>query len=86
MTTDYIQLSEATLWWPHTHGDPYLYKVEFSFNYGSDSNVVAVMLQHGVRTIKPYIDKRTQGWAFEINDTPVYLIGGNWIATDQLLR
>jgi hypothetical protein len=40
----------------------------------------------GVRTVESWFDPVTQGRAFAVNGVKVYLEGGNWIATDLLLR
>jgi mannosylglycoprotein endo-beta-mannosidase len=48
----------------------------------SDQKQIAV----GVRTIETFVDQKTKGQMFLINGRAVYLVGGNWIATDQALR
>lgn len=40
----------------------------------------------GIRTVGSWFDPVTQGRAFSINGVKIYLEGGNWIATDALLR
>lgn len=40
----------------------------------------------GIRTVESYIDENTKGRAFRINGQKLFLTGGNWIASDQLLR
>ena len=48
------------------------------------SDVVAMNV--GIRTVESYIDTKTKGRAFRINGQQLFLTGGNWIASDQLLR
>ena len=40
----------------------------------------------GVRQITSAVDPRTEGRIFAVNGQRLFLLGGNWIATDQLLR
>ncbi|KNC80562.1 hypothetical protein SARC_07080 [Sphaeroforma arctica JP610] len=40
----------------------------------------------GIKTSEAYIDGHTKGRAFRINGHRVFLQGGNWIATDAMLR
>lgn len=82
-----IQISGVTLWWPHTHGLPYLYTVQISFTLDAHSTPShSIEFKHGVRTVTGYIDSVTKGWAFKVNNVSIFLVGGNWIATDQLVR
>jgi len=82
-----IQIPDVQLWWPHTHGLPYLYTVRVSFILDTHITVShSVEFKHGVRTVEGYIDTGTKGWAFKVNNVPIFLVGGNWIATDQLSR
>lgn len=46
----------------------------------------SVALSVGIRKLESFIDDRTQGRAFRVNEQPLFLTGGNWIASDQLLR
>jgi beta-mannosidase len=89
-----IELENVNLWWPHTHGDPYIYKATFEVyveNNDATSNILLIpssseTIQFGIRTATGYLDESTEGWAFRINNVPIFIIGGNWIASDQLLR
>ena len=45
-----------------------------------------ITIRHGIRIVEPFVDTVTKGRAFKINHIPVFLAGGNWIATDQLMR
>lgn len=95
-----ISLPQAKLWWPHTHGTPHLYTVEVSFTItkpdprisstssptSSLSPSHSLTYRHGVRTVEAYVDERTRGRAFRVNGAPIFLVGGNWIGTDQLVR
>jgi hypothetical protein len=77
-----ISLKNVQLWWPHTHGDPYLYTVEITPTTGGPG----LSFKHGFRVIENYLNEMTQGWAFRVNNKDVFITGGNWITTDQMLR
>ena len=71
------------LWWPHTHGDPFLYEVEYELLYlppqGPQGEATArmrvhtVSAAHGVRTIATRVDAATTGRVFEVNGVPIFL-------------
>jgi hypothetical protein len=95
-----IALDDVALWWPHTHGFPYLYKISLFFVSSSSLSSVSaepadsdsllvddiISFRYGIRKIEGYIDPKTKGQAFRVNNVPIFLVGGNWIATDQFLR
>ena len=96
VTFDDSLLEEVDLWWPHTLGTPNLYDAKFSANQllgqgglGLRSRAGklwdAESLKVGVKTVEAYVDDRTRGRAFKVNGVPLFVKGGNWIATDQML-
>ena len=48
----------------------------------SDSTIINV----GIRTVSTYLDGKLQGQIFMVNNQRIYLVGGNWITTDQAMR
>ena len=40
----------------------------------------------GIRTVETYLDKELGGQVFLINGQKIYLVGGNWVSTDQANR
>jgi mannosylglycoprotein endo-beta-mannosidase len=88
ITIGSITIVNVSLWWPHTHGRPYLYDVVVKVFTEKESTVPSFLstFRHGVRLVEAYLDPITQGRAFRINGVPVYINGGNWIASDQFLR
>jgi mannosylglycoprotein endo-beta-mannosidase len=46
----------------------------------------SVSISVGIRTIETFLDDQIQGQRFRINGADIYLVGGNWIASDQMLR
>jgi len=76
---------------------PHLYTARFTVtelvaeahNYAIKKSFRArasLSLQCGIRTVDSWFDPTTQGRAFSVNGVKIYLEGGNWIATDALLR
>jgi mannosylglycoprotein endo-beta-mannosidase len=76
------------LWWPHGVGiDGYAHLHSFTIllyvdDFLSDRSTVAV----GIRKIDVFIPDLKSGPLFRINNHDIYLVGGNWIGTDQALR
>jgi len=79
---------QIRLWWPHGIGvekPAQLHTV--SFLLSSNGKVLdAKTIRVGIRTIKTYLDTTLQGQRFLINGKDIYLVGGNWITSDQALR
>jgi len=86
------------LWWPHGVGAPVeeaqLHSFTFSvartvnnFEQRQQCDVSdRVTVNVGIRTVDTYLDETVQGQVFKVNGERVYLVGGNWIGTDQALR
>ena len=53
---------------------------------GARARARARALRVGVRLAEGYVDATARGRAFRVNGVPMFLAGGNWIASDQLLR
>jgi mannosylglycoprotein endo-beta-mannosidase len=82
-----LVVPDLQLWWPHTLGEAYLYEVVISTEREEDGlREEALRFTYGFREVEGYIHEDTQGWAFKVNGQDVFLQGGNWITTDQLLR
>jgi hypothetical protein len=73
------------LWWPNGIGKQELYDMQFRFEAEgkvSDSR----SLRYGIREITTEKCPATGGRKFCVNGQPVYITGGNYIASDWLLR
>ena len=80
-----IILKNPRLWWPNGIGEQALYgmKIYFEAN-GTVSDIHE--LRYGVREISSLKCPETGGRKFYVNGQPVYITGGNYIASDWLLR
>jgi len=80
-----ITLKNPRLWWPNGVGEQALYKMKISFEANgavSDSQE----LRYGVREITSQKCPENGGRKFYVNGQPVFITGGNYIASDWLLR
>ncbi len=80
-----IEMKDPQLWWPNGMGEPHLYQLKLSFTQDrkiSDSETVNV----GIRETGSYFDEGSGGRVFLVNGQKVFIKGGNWIASDALLR
>ena len=77
------------LWWPHGVGieeSAHLHLFSFVLRNIDGKVVDAKRIRAGIRTVHTYLDTTLQGQRFQINGKDIYLVGGNWITTDQALR
>ena len=93
-----VLLHNVQLWWPHSHSSRHnqpLYTLHVRFtSYDNTNDEGSSMSLHksqtqatfGIRTISSFIHPNTKSFALKVNGHPIFLAGGNWIATDQFLR
>ncbi|SEN89579.1 Glycosyl hydrolases family 2, TIM barrel domain [Mucilaginibacter gossypiicola] len=82
--TDY-SLKNPKLWWPSGYGPQNLYKLNLQFVAGgkvSDQKSIEV----GVRQITTEWNNKTESRQVNVNGQKVFIKGGNWIISDQMLR
>ncbi len=80
-----IKINHPKLWWPNGMGEPVLYQLELSFKQDeiiSDKE----SFNFGIRENNSYFDEIVGARVFLINGQKVFIKGGNWIASDALLR
>ncbi len=80
-----IKFENPKLWWPNGMGNPDLYPLELRFEQNG-ATTDAEKLNFGIRQTDNYFDKIVGGRVFLINGQKVFIKGGNWIASDALLR
>jgi hypothetical protein len=71
------ELGHPKLWWPHTHGRPYLYRLELTAQSGSRASDQREV-PFGVRSVRPVLLDATTGeprFCFEVNGAPIFLRG-----------
>jgi len=80
-----ITLKNPRLWWPNGIGEQALHPMKIYFEANgavSDSQE----LRYGIREITSLKCPETGGRKFYVNGQPVFITGGNYIASDWLLR
>ncbi|WP_432327370.1 glycoside hydrolase family 2 TIM barrel-domain containing protein [Mucilaginibacter sp. P25] len=78
-------LKNPKLWWPNGYGPQNLYKLNLQFVAGgkvSDQKNIEV----GVRQITTEWNSKTESRQVNVNGQKVFIKGGNWIISDQMLR
>ncbi|MFC1761115.1 glycoside hydrolase family 2 protein [Planctomycetota bacterium] len=73
-------VNQPRLWWPHTHGEPYLYTLTLEVLQGATLQDVQ-QCKVGFRKIEHVtLDENTgeARFAFKINNRPIYLKGAGW--------
>ncbi|MDR3250101.1 MAG: beta-glycosidase [Tannerella sp.] len=85
-----VEMKELTvgnprLWWPNGVGRQELYDMSIAFDIDgaiSDSR----KLRYGIREIASEASPQNGGRIFHVNGQPLFITGGNYIASDWLLR
>jgi hypothetical protein len=82
---DEIEIRNPKLWWPKGMGEACMYKLELSFKQ-KEKVSDAESIHFGLRQTSTYFDEEVGGRVFLVNGQKVFIKGGNWIASDALLR
>jgi mannosylglycoprotein endo-beta-mannosidase len=81
-------ITNPRLWWPNGYGPQDLYHATLSFHpdqtafASSDS----LPLPFGIRTVTTTWNAFTRSRQAFVNGQPIFIKGGNWIVSDELLR
>jgi len=78
---DELNLKNPKLWWPHTMGEPYLYKATFEY-HDSGRPLDSKTISFGVRTVSDFFTKEGHR-GFKVNGKKILIRGGGWV--DRLL-
>jgi len=81
-----IEVSNPSLWWPNGMGDHPLNTLHIDFTLPDGSISDAEDVTFGIREAGNYFDKNIRAQVFTINGQKVFIKGGNWIASDAMLR
>jgi mannosylglycoprotein endo-beta-mannosidase len=81
-----IKIENPHLWWPNGMGDHPLYAMKFDFVSKSGMNLDSEQVFFGIRETGNYFDDKIKSRVFTVNGQKVFIKGGNWIASDALLR
>lgn len=83
-----IKIKQPRLWWPNGMGTRVLYSAQLYFETGKKKKTVSDTenLRYGIRQISSSFDEKIGGRVFYVNGQKVFVRGGNWVASDVLLR
>jgi mannosylglycoprotein endo-beta-mannosidase len=81
-----IKVENPRLWWPNGIGDQPLYNIKFDFLAQEGMIMDSEPVTFGIRETGNYFDEKIRSRVFTVNGQKVFIKGGNWIASDALLR
>jgi beta-mannosidase len=76
-----LRLPKADLWWPHTHGEPRLYRAALRIRSARGETAVAIGAV-GFRTIE--LDTAGGDFRVKVNGVPVFCRGACWTPLDPV--
>ena len=79
-------LPNPALWWPNGYGPQSLYHTDIVFVSDAKAIYDKEPLDFGVRQITTSWNTVTRSRQTWVNGQPVFIKGGNWIVSDELLR
>ena len=79
-------MDNPKLWWPNGYGEQPLYKVKFQFIGNSDQLMDEKDVTIGIREIQTKWNSRTRSREVIVNGQKIFIKGGNWITSDEMLR
>ena len=81
-----FQVENPQLWWPNGMGEHPLYNIKFSFVLNNGERSDQEIVPFGIRQTGSRFDEKLGARIFSVNGQDVFIKGGNWIASDALLR
>lgn len=85
ITIPEIEMQNPKLWWPNGYGSAHLYQLELSFVQNKELSDKETF-KFGIRETDNYFDDVVGARVFLINGQKIFIKGGNWIASDALMR
>ncbi len=82
---DYV-LQDPKLWWPNGYGPQNLYNIDVKFITGDGKTSDAEPVSFGVREINTTWNTETHSREVLVNGQRIFIKGGNWIVSDEMLR
>ncbi len=81
-----IKIENPRLWWPNGMGEHPLYNTKIDFISKDGVHMDSEEISYGIRETGNYFDEKIKSRIFTVNGQKVFIKGGNWIASDALLR
>ncbi|HQG77813.1 MAG TPA: glycoside hydrolase family 2 TIM barrel-domain containing protein [Bacteroidales bacterium] len=86
VTIGSIKVEDPELWWPNGMGDQPLYRMKIDFLQTDGTLLDSETVTFGIRETSNTFDEKIKGQVFKVNGQKVFIKGGNWIASDALMR
>lgn len=86
VTLQEIKINNPRLWWPNGMGDHPLYTMKFNLISDGGTTLDSEAATFGIREAGHFFDAKIKAQTFTVNGQKVFIKGGNWIASDMLLR
>lgn len=81
-----LRIENPELWWPHGMGAQQLYETAFTCYSDGGALMDQARLNIGLREMSTVWNQRTRSREVRVNGQPLFIKGGNWIASDAMLR
>lgn len=81
-----IKQTDPKIWWPNGIGQPSLYSAAITFQGKNDKFFDREDISFGFRETGSYFEEKTGSRVFTVNGQKIFIKGGNWIASDAMLR
>lgn len=79
-------LQNPKLWWPNGYGQQNLYNLKISFVANGNKLSDEQSLKVGVRQLTSDYNEHTGSRQIEVNGQKIFIKGGNWIISDEMMR
>jgi len=77
-----LNIPSPDKWWPHTHGEPALYKMALQVTADVTQPITIELGHTGFRNL--HVDTSNGNFAITVNDTPVFCRGACWMPADSV--
>jgi len=86
ITVPEIKVENPFLWWPNGTGDHPVYEMKIEFISQDGVLLDNEAVTFGIRETGNYFDEKIKSRVFTVNGQKIFIKGGNWIASDAMLR
>lgn len=80
-----LKIPNPKLWWPNGAGAQYRYELVLTLRDVAGNILQTLQKKHGIRSValrEAILDKKSKGFTFMINDTPIFAKGANHVPAD----
>ena len=81
-----VKILHPKLWWPNGYGEQFQYPVAFIFRKLSGLVLDENRFMAGLRELGSNWNAHTKSMQITVNGQKIFIKGGNWIISDELLR